>query len=120
MAGLQGVIGSGGRIRTSDLWVMSVIRSKTISLEITHTYGNPKALRPRAAATHGTHGTRVFHLAMYRMMYIFRSPGTASTSPQSLPELAVIRTAGRRSSGWRENGRGFLVGDAMINGRRRR
>src|SRR5260221_12850536 len=72
MAGLQGVIGSGGRIRTSDLWVMSVIRSKTISLEIPRTYGNPKALRPRAAATHGTHGTRVFHLVMYRMMYIFR------------------------------------------------
>src|SRR2546423_14208602 len=60
---------SGGRIRTSDLRVMSVIRSKTTSLEITRTYGNPKALRPWASATHDTHGTAVFPLVMYRMMY---------------------------------------------------
>ena|SRR5882724_3851154 len=91
---------------------MSVIRSKTISLEITRTYGNRKALRPSAAATHGTHGTRVFHLAMYRMMYIFLGPtpdfdlgavvpfASQSLTPDSSidsVEFAQIRDAKRKT-----------------------
>jgi hypothetical protein len=58
-----------GRTRTSDLRVMSVIRSKTITLEITCTYGNSKELRPWTAETHGTHETPVFPFLMYRVMY---------------------------------------------------
>ena len=62
---------SGGRIRTSDLRVMSGIRSKTLTVEITHTSSDRKALRPPARATHDTPATPVFPLVMYSLMYIF-------------------------------------------------
>jgi len=67
---------SGGRIRTSDLRVMSGFRSKTVTVVTTRTYNDRKALRPSACRSHDIPATRVFPLVMYRLMYIFpRSNG---------------------------------------------
>jgi hypothetical protein len=62
---------------------MSVNRSKTITLEITYTYGNPKVLHPWAAVLHGTHGTPALQKLMYSLMYIFCLPWVGS-----LPDLS--------------------------------
>jgi len=51
-------------MRTSDLRVMRDVRSKTITLEITYTYGNSNELRPWTAE-----GTPVIPFFMYRTMY---------------------------------------------------
>jgi hypothetical protein len=57
---------------------MSVFRLKTVNAEITYTYSNSKALRPRTSGEHGTHGALVFQNLMYRLMYIFRPPSEGS------------------------------------------
>jgi len=77
---------SGGRIRTSDLRVMSVFRSKTLTVVTTRTYRDRKALRPSASATHDTPATRVFPLMMYRLMYIL---GVRRTCKSAFTLLAV-------------------------------
>ena len=50
---------------------MSEVGLVTVSLEITRTYSNSKALRPWTSGQHDTHGTRVFQNLMYKVMYIF-------------------------------------------------
>jgi hypothetical protein len=60
---------------------MSVIRSKTLTVEITHTSSDRKALRPSAAAIHDTPATPVYPLVMYSLMYIFFSPYLRAFAP---------------------------------------
>ena len=60
---------SGGRIRTSDLRVMSEISLATLTRLVTRRYGNPKELRPWADAPHDTPATRVFPRGDVHLMY---------------------------------------------------
>jgi hypothetical protein len=64
---------------------MSGFRSKTITLEITHTHGNSKELRPWTA---DTHGTSVFPFLMYR---ISKPAITGSQSPVRVTVIAPSR-----------------------------
>src|SRR2546421_8912485 len=72
MAGLQSFINSGGRIRTSDLRVMSPDGSFFTSAVFLKTSSSPKELRPRAVPFHDTHVAHVFQNLMYGSMYDFR------------------------------------------------
>ena len=83
----------GFEIWTSDLRVMSVFGLRTVNAEITYTYSNSKALRPRTSGEHVTHGTLVFQNLMYSLMYIFPptfNPATAA--PQQTHGFNSVET----------------------------
>ena len=61
---------SGGRIRTSDLRVMSGFRSHPVSVCWRDIYGNRKGLHPCAALVHLPHFDHVFQRNVYRFVYI--------------------------------------------------
>ncbi len=62
---------SGGRIRTSDLRVMSGIRSKSVTSGITGNELRPRDLRSRAVPFHIYHVDHVLRIVGYKVGYIF-------------------------------------------------
>ena len=71
MAGLQYFMNSGGRIRTSDLRVMSPDGSFFASAVFLKTSSSPKDLCSWAISLYVSHVSHVFHNSMYGSMYIF-------------------------------------------------
>ena len=66
---------SGGRIRTSDLRVMSGIRSFSLSAFQSRNCGIPEELRPPTCAFHVNHVDPVFQRIVYSFVYIsFSTP----------------------------------------------
>jgi hypothetical protein len=62
-------IGSGGRIRTYDLWVMSVALGISLTRWYRCNYGSRRSLRPTGSDAHMTHEAHEVQIVRYSLRY---------------------------------------------------